>query len=98
MELARRVACHASNVLVLPAFPYGVSSYHSDFQMTLTLEPITLIKVIENICSSLIKNDIRRIPIINGHDGNIAPIELSARTLKDKYPDIIIACLEEVFI
>jgi uncharacterized protein YecE (DUF72 family) len=29
-----------------------------------------------------------------GHDGNIAPIELSARTLKDKYPDVIIACLE----
>jgi creatinine amidohydrolase len=94
MELARRVASHASNVLVLPAFPYGVSLHHSDFRMTLTLEPITLIKVIENICSSLIKNGIRRILVINGHDGNIAPIELSARTLKDKYPDVIIACLE----
>jgi creatinine amidohydrolase len=62
--------------------------------MTVTLEPITLIKAIEDICSSLIKNGIRRILIINGHDGNIAPIELSARTLKDKYPDVIIACLE----
>ena len=94
MELARRVASHTRNVLVLPAFPYGVSSHHSDFQMTVTLEPITLIKAIEDICSSLIKNGIRRILIINGHDGNIAPIELSARTLKDKYPDVIIACLE----
>ena len=94
MELARRVASHARNVLVLPAFPYGVSSHHSDFQMTVTLEPITLIKAIEDICSSLIKNGIRRILIINGHDGNIAPIELSARTLKDKYPDVIIGCLE----
>lgn len=94
MELARRVASHASNMLVLPAFPYGVSSHHSDFQMTVTLQPITLIKAIEDICLSLIKNGIRRILIINGHDGNIAPIELSARTLKDKYPDVIIACLE----
>jgi creatinine amidohydrolase/Fe(II)-dependent formamide hydrolase-like protein len=47
MELAKRVALRARNVLVLPPFPYGVSSHHSDFQMTLTLEPITLIKVID---------------------------------------------------
>jgi creatinine amidohydrolase len=62
--------------------------------MTVILEPITLIKAIEDICLNLIKNGIRRILILNGHDGNIAPIELSARTLKDKYPDEIIACLE----
>jgi Creatinine amidohydrolase len=29
MELARRVASHARNVLVLPAFPYGVSLFLS---------------------------------------------------------------------
>jgi creatinine amidohydrolase len=94
MELAKRVAARAGNVLVLPAFPYGVSSHHSDFQMTITLEPNTMIMAIEDICSSLIKNGINRILIINGHDGNIAPIELSARSLKDRYPNVVIACLE----
>ncbi|MFZ0894894.1 MAG: creatininase family protein [Candidatus Nitrosopolaris sp.] len=94
MELAKRVAARAGNVLVLPAFPYGVSSHHSDFQMTITLEPRTMIMAIEDICSSLIKNGINRILIINGHDGNIAPIELSARTIKDRYPNVVIACLE----
>ncbi|MGC1928446.1 MAG: creatininase family protein [Candidatus Nitrosopolaris sp.] len=94
MELAKRVAGRARNVLVLPAFPYGVSSHHSDFQMTLTLEPSTMIMAIEDICSSLIKNKINRILILNGHDGNIAPIELSARTIKDRYPNVVIAYLE----
>jgi creatinine amidohydrolase len=94
LELAKQVAYHAENVLLLPAFPYGVSSHHSDFQMTVTLEAATLIRAIENICSSLIKNGIKRILIINGHDGNIAPIESSARILKDRYPDVVIACLE----
>ena len=95
MELAKRVAARAGNVLVVPpAFPYGVSSHHSDFQMTITLEPRTMIMAIEDICSSLIKNGINRILIINGHDGNIAPIELSARTIKDRYPNVVIACLE----
>src|SRR5712691_8672238 len=82
MELAKRVAARAGNVLVLPAFPYGVSSHHSDFQMTITLESSTMIMAIENICSSLIKN------------GNITPIELFARTIKDRYPNVVIACLE----
>jgi creatinine amidohydrolase len=94
MELAKRVAARAGNVLVLPAFPYGVSSHHSDFQMTITLEPNTLIKAIEDVCSSLIRNGINRILILNGHDGNIAPIELSARTIKERNPTVVISCLE----
>jgi creatinine amidohydrolase len=94
LELAKRVAVRARNVLVMPPFPYGVSSHHSDFQMTLTWRPTTMIRAIEDICSSLIKNKINRILILNGHDGNIAPIELSARTIKDRYPDVVIACLE----
>ena len=53
MELAKRVAASARNVLVLPAFPYGVSSHHSDFQMTITLKPNTLIRAIEDVCSRL---------------------------------------------
>jgi creatinine amidohydrolase len=53
-----------------------------------------MIRAIEDICLSLIKNKINRILIVNGHDGNIAPIELSARTIKDRYPDVVIACLE----
>jgi len=94
MELAKRVAAHAANVLVLPAFPYGVSSHHSDFRMTISLEPNTLIKAIEDVCSSLVRSGIKRILILNGHDGNIAPIELSARTVKERYPTVVIACLE----
>ncbi len=87
-------AARAGNVLVLPAFPYGFSSHHRDFQMTITLEPNTLIRAIEDVCSSLIRNGINRILILNGHDGNIAPIELSARTIKERYPTVAIACLE----
>jgi creatinine amidohydrolase len=62
--------------------------------MTITLEPNTLIRAIEDVCSSLIRNGINRILILNGHDGNIAPIELSARTIKERYPTVAIACLE----
>lgn len=83
-----------NNFILLPSMPYGVSSHHNNFQMTISLDPCTLISIIENIFSSLVRHGIRRIIVINGHDGNIGPIEVASRNIKDKFPDIVIACLE----
>jgi creatinine amidohydrolase len=68
--------------------------HHIAFKMTISLEPSTLIKVIEDLFRSLVKNGISRILVINGHDGNIPAIELAARSIKDRYPEVIIACME----
>lgn len=96
MELAKRIAgkLDKKNFIILPAIPYGLSLHHNEFQMTMSLEPHTLVMVIEDLFRSIIRNGIRRILIINGHDGNIAPIELAARTIKDKHPEAVISCLE----
>jgi creatinine amidohydrolase len=94
IELAKRVARKSHNVMVLPAMPFGVSLHHIAFKMTISLEPSTLIKVIEDLFRSLVKNGISRILVINGHDGNIPAIELAARSIKDRYPEVIIACME----
>lgn len=77
MELAKRIAAKSKkkNIIILPAVPYGVSLHHNEFQMTMSLDSNTLEKIIEDLLNSIIKNGIRRILIINGHDGNIAPIE-----------------------
>jgi creatinine amidohydrolase len=96
MELAKRLArkSEKKNVIILPAIPYGVSLHHNEFQMTMSLKPHTLELVIKDLVESVIKNGIRRILVINGHDGNIAPIESAARTCKDRHPDAVIASLE----
>jgi creatinine amidohydrolase len=80
MELAKRIAgkLDKKNSIILPAIPYGLSLHHNEFQMTMSLEPHTLVMVIEDLLRSIIRNGIRRILIINGHDGNSAPIELAA--------------------
>lgn len=93
-EVAKRVASKRTNLIVLPPVPYGVSAHHKDFFMTITMRPETMIKVIEDIIFSLISNDVKRILIINGHDGNIPAIELAARSVKEKHPEAVIACLE----
>src|SRR5918996_5283730 len=96
MELAKRVARKSrnKNIFILPALAYGVSLHHIDFQMTISLDPKTMISVIENLLESLVKNNVNKILVINGHDGNIAPIEAAARAIKNQYPQVVIACLE----
>jgi len=93
-ELATRVARRYDNLIVCPPVPFGMSSHNKDFQMTLSLEPETMVKVIQDLLQSLINNNIKRVLIINGHDGNIAPIELASRTIKAENADVIISCLE----
>jgi creatinine amidohydrolase len=96
MELAKRIAAKSKkkNTIILPAIPYGVSLHHNEFQMTMSLEPRTLEIIIEDLFNSIIKNGIRRILVINGHDGNIAPIESAARITKNRHTEVVIACLE----
>ena len=93
-EVAKRVAAKTNNVIVLPPIPYGVSLHHDQFQMTMSINPETLVSLICDLLSSLVQNHISRVLIINGHDGNIGPIEISARLIKNKHPEITIACLE----
>jgi creatinine amidohydrolase len=108
MELAKRVALAInknenggngvdivnSNIIILQPIPYGVSSHHNQFQMTMSLHPATMIMVIQDVFESLIKNHVKRILVLNGHDGNIGPVEVAARNTKDKHPEVVIACLE----
>ena len=93
-EIAKRLATKVNNVIVLPAIPYGVSLHHDQFQMTMSINPETLVGLICDLLSSLFQNHVSRVLIINGHDGNIGPIEIAARLIKNKHPDMTIACLE----
>lgn len=80
--------------LILPVVPFGVSIHHIDFQMTMSLNGSTMISLIEDILVCLANNNVRRVIILNGHDGNIAPAETASRNIKHKFPDMVIACLE----
>jgi creatinine amidohydrolase len=94
-ELAKRVAArYGKKIVIFPPIPYGVSSHHKDFFMTVSFEPDTMMNVICDILQSLVNNNIMRILIINGHDGNIAPIELASRIIKERNPRVVISCLE----
>jgi len=93
-EIAKEVASRIKGLLVLPALPYGMSEHYSSFPIAISLKSETLIEVLKDILTSLWKHSIRRVIIVNGHDGNIAPIEIATREFKVSHPEIKIAVLE----
>jgi creatinine amidohydrolase len=71
------------NLMVAPTVNYGVSPHHMAFKGTVALSPSTLIIVAEDIIRSLVAHGFRRILFINGHGGNIVPLQTAFRQLKD---------------
>lgn len=94
-ELSKRIAAKVDNLLVLPPITVGYSGHYDAFPFTITLGYDTITQVIYDILESTINGGIDKIIIINGHDGNIAPIELASRMVKESYPDAKIASLNE---
>lgn len=94
-KLGKAIADELGDMLVLPPIPVGYSGHYDSFPFTLTLQYDTVTQVIYDIVESVLRNGIDTIMIINGHDGNIAPIEIASRKIKEKYPNARIAALDQ---
>lgn len=84
------LAAEQAGALVAPTQVYGVSHNHIDFAGTMSLEPETLIAIIEDLIASLVHHGFRRILLINGHGGNNASIEVGAIKARKRFPDALI--------
>ena len=82
-------------MLVLPPVPVGYSAHYDSFPFSLTLGYDTVTQVVYDLVESIIRNGIKTILLVNGHDGNIAPIEIASRKIKEVYPDARIAALDQ---
>ncbi len=93
-KLAKKIAEQVDGLLVLPPITIGYSEHYSHFPFTLSLRAETLVEVLKDVLRSVIRNGIRRIFIFNGHDGNIAPIEIASRAVKMEHTEARIASLD----
>lgn len=93
--LSCKIADQVDGLLVLPPITVGYSGHYDSFPFTLTLSYDTCTQVIYDIVESCIRNGINKIFLFNGHDGNIASIEIASRKIKEKYPQARIAALPQ---
>ena len=86
-EIARRISAR-TGVPVTPPLCFGMSIHHMDFPGTITLSPDTFTAVVRDIVDSLHRHGFRRLLILNGHGGNIAPIVTAMATVLDRHRDL----------
>lgn len=74
--------------LVLPQLYYGKSNEHRDFAGTISLEAGTLLAVLMEVAASLHRAGFRRLALLNAHGGNRQIVEIAARDIHVRHPDL----------
>ena len=88
------IAARVPNTVVLPPLNYGMSEHYKSFSFCVSLQFETEIAILRDILESVYREGIRKVFIMNGHDGNIAPIEVASRTAKVAHSDFKIISLD----
>ncbi len=73
-EVAARVAAaciaHGTNVVALPAIPFGVNTTQLDLPLTINVMPSTQLAVLRDVVKSLEPHGVRGLVLLNAHGGN----------------------------
>ncbi len=86
-EAVRRASSRIG-VLLGPTVWMGLSTHHAAFfSMTLSFE--TYVQVITELLESLIGAGFRRLLVINGHGGNIDPLNLVVTKVRDRHKVLV---------
>lgn len=72
-EVAKKIS-EKKGYFLLPTLNYGVSFEHAPF-FNLSIRESTLRTILTDLCTSLLSNNIKTVFIINGHHGNLKPIQ-----------------------
>ncbi len=79
---ARRARAPA---LVTPVIPFGISPHHLMYPGgTITLRVETLLRLLTDICESVVGHGFDRILLLNGHGGNMGAVEAAALELRSR--------------
>ena len=79
------------HAVVLPVIPFGVNTGQLDIYMTMSMNPTTQLKILEDILVNLSNHGISKLIVFNGHGGN--DFKFMIRELQPKYPEIFMVQL-----
>jgi len=65
----------------------GISEHHMMHKGTLSAKPGSFLAILFDACESLIRHGIQNILILNGHGGNVAPINAAVNQFRRYFPN-----------
>jgi creatinine amidohydrolase len=71
---------------VLPLSPVGVAPYHLPWAGSLTISPDTLASLMLEVCDGLSRANVRRVIVVNWHEGNSSAIRVAADKVQAELP------------
>ncbi len=83
-----------TETMVAPSLNYGMANHHLGFAGSASLNPSTYIKVNMELLESWIGQGFTKFVYVNGHGGNIAPLNCAFSELKRTYQDIKIGVFD----
>ena len=78
-EAIAQVVAKETGSLVGPTLPMGYSEWFCEFPGIVSLKLETLMQVLREYISSLIRHDFRKLIFINGHGGNSSAVDVVSR-------------------
>ncbi len=79
---------NGAKVIVLPTIPFGVNTGQSDIYLDINLNPSTQLAILDDVISTLNRQGIKKLMILNSHGGNnFKPL---VRELGLKFPEMFI--------
>jgi len=79
-EVARKL-----NSILVPLPLVGVSPYHLSWAGSLSLQPQTMIAVIEDLCECLATHGVDKVLFVNWHEGNTPTLRLAGDSVQRKF-------------
>lgn len=79
-EVARKI-----NTVLVPLPLVGVSPYHLSWAGSLSLQPQTMIALIEDICECLLAHGVDKVLFVNWHEGNTPTLRLAGDSVQRKF-------------
>ena len=87
--IARGVeAARTDRILLLPGLWPGHSTHHLFFSGTLSVSQMNYIRLIVDLCGSVVQMGGRKLFLLNGHGGNDVPVRAALREVKTEFKKV----------
>lgn len=76
---------HDAPLLVLPTLAVGLSTEHTAYPGTLSLQPETALALLADVAAGVARAGVRKLLILNGHGGHVGLLDVATRTMRMRH-------------